>query len=69
MLYYTDKNRYYRFPGHESVLNYEKDHYIYCPPADSSPSINGGLYDTYGSFSMPISTTYGEYESYTPPTS
>ncbi len=60
MSYYSGKSRSYRFPGHESVLSYEKDHYMYCPPADTFTSMDGFSYDSYGSFSIPMPTTYSE---------
>ncbi len=65
MWHYSDKSKSYRFPGYESVLNYEKDHQMYCPPADTFTSLDGFSYDSYSSFNIPMPTTYSESDSST----
>ncbi len=67
MLYYSEKSRSYRFPGHESVLNYEKDHHLYCPSSDNFTYLENDPYDSYGPLSIPSVSTYTENTSYTTP--
>ena len=60
MLHQSAKNKIYRFPGHESILDFEKDHPMYCPPASSLTSLDGFSYDSYSSITIPLPTTYSE---------
>lgn len=65
MFYQADKSRYYRFPGYQNILDFERTHHIYCPSVDTPNCSDGLTGDSYGTNSVPMPTTYSENESST----
>lgn len=65
MLYQSDKNKYYRFPGYKNILDFERSHHIYFPSVDTPNYYDGLTEDSYDTYSSPVPTTYSENESST----